>query len=78
MAQPARRPRPTEEPPVYDAEAIEKAYRRHRARRHARIERRRESRLARLRFWGVLGALFLGCLVIAVTIWVEVQRLFGL
>jgi hypothetical protein len=58
--------------------AIEREYRRQRARRHARIEHRRATRLARLRFWGVIGALLLACLVLAVTIWIEIQRLFGL
>ena len=78
MAQPARKPPTVEEPPAYDPLAIEQAYRRHRARRYARVERRRANRRARFRFWAVLGGLFLGSLVIAVTIWIEVQRLFGL
>jgi hypothetical protein len=78
MAQPARRAPEVDEPPVHDPAAIEREYRRHRARRRARIERKRATRLARLRFYAVLGALFLGCLVLAVTIWIEIQRLFGL
>jgi hypothetical protein len=78
MAQPARKRRTVEEPPAYDPDAIEHAYRLHRARRQARMERRRANRRARLRFWAVLGGLFLGSLVLAVTIWIEVQRLFGL
>jgi hypothetical protein len=81
MAQPARRPPELDEldgPPVFDPSAIDRAYRFHRARRHARTERRRATQLARLRFWFVLGALFLACLVIVVTIWREVERLFGL
>jgi hypothetical protein len=78
MSQPGRKTPSVEEPPIYDQAAIERAYRRHRARRRARIERRRANRLARVRFWAVLGALFLGCLVLAVTIWIEVGQLFGL
>jgi hypothetical protein len=78
MAQPARTSQRREDPPVYDAEAIERAYRHHRARRYARKERRRATKLARFRFWAVLGMLFLGCLVLAVTIWIEIERLFGL
>ncbi len=67
-----------DEPPVFDPSAIDRAYRFHRARRQARSERRRETKLARLRFWFVLGALFLASLVLVVTIWREVERLFGL
>jgi hypothetical protein len=78
MARPAPTQQTREEPPIYDSAAIEREYRRHRARRHARVERRRATRLARFRFWAVLGMLLLGCLVLAVTIWIEVERLFGL
>ncbi len=81
MAEAARRPEEldeVEEPPVFDPVAIDRAYRFHRARRQARSERRRETKLARLRFWFVLGALFLASLVIVVTVWREVERLFGL
>jgi hypothetical protein len=77
MAQPARMPPELDEPPVYDPGAIDQAYRLHRARRHARLERRRESRRAGLRFWLVLGALTAGCLVLAVSIWLEIENLFG-
>ena len=50
MAQPARRTvAPPEDPPV-DPGAIDRAYRYHRARRNARIRRKREKSKARLRF----------------------------
>jgi hypothetical protein len=78
MAQPARTRPGREPPPIFDPAAIDRAYRFHRARRHARLERRRETRLARLRFWLMLGALLLACLVVVVTIWVEIEHLFGL
>jgi hypothetical protein len=78
MAKPARRQAELDEPPVSDPAAIEHAYRYHRKRRYARIERRREDRLARLRFWLVAAGLLLVALVIGVTIWDQVQRLFGL
>jgi hypothetical protein len=61
-----------------DPAEIERAYRRHRARRHARLERRRETQLARLRFWFVLCALVIAIAVVGVTVWREIQRLFGL
>jgi hypothetical protein len=78
MAQPARRPRAVEEQPLADPWEIERAYRLHRARRHARLERRREAQLARVRFWLVLFALVIAIAVVGVTVWREIQRLFGL
>ena len=66
-----------DEPP-FDPHAVEHAYRHARARRAARIERRQANRRARRRFWLVLGALLLASLVLVVTIWIEVERLFGL
>jgi hypothetical protein len=78
MAKPARRQAELDEPPVSDPAAIEHAYRYHRQRRYARIERRRADRLARLRFWLVAAGLLLVALVIGVAIWDQVQRLFGL
>ncbi len=78
MAQPARRVvAPPEEPPV-DPEAIGRAYHYHRARRNARVRRRREKSRARLRF--VLTFVVLAGLAIflMLTIWHEVQKVFGL
>lgn len=78
MAQPARRVAvPPEDPPV-DPEAIDRAYHYHRARRNARIRRKREKAHARLRFiltFAVLAAL---ALFLVLTIWHEVQKVFGL
>jgi predicted nucleic acid-binding Zn ribbon protein len=42
------------------------------------IERRRSARRARIRFWLVLLALIAAAVVLSLTIWREVQRLFGL
>jgi hypothetical protein len=78
MAQPARTPPAVEEPPFVDPAEIERAYRHHRARRHARLERRRETQLARFRFWFVLAALVIAIAVVGVTVWLEIERLFGL
>ncbi len=78
MAKPARRPAELDQPPVSDPAAIEHAYRYHRQQRYARTERRRAHRLARLRFWLVAAGLLLLTLVIGVTIWDQVQSLFGL
>lgn len=78
MAQPAQRRSPAADPPPIDPTAIDRAYRFYRAQRYARTEHRRETRHARLRFWVVVALLLLGCLVLAVTVWDEIQRLFGL
>ena len=78
MAKPARQPAEPDEPPVSDPAAIEHAYRYHRQRRYARVERQREHQHACIRFWLVAVGLLLLTLVIGVTIWDQIQRLFGL
>jgi hypothetical protein len=78
MAEPAETAPEIEEPPTFDSAAVHRRVRYHRARRVARIERDRTRRFARLRFWFVVCGLLLVFLVIAVTIWAQVQRLFGL
>ena len=78
MAQPARRSVAAPEDPPVDPEAIDRAYIYHRARRNARVRRKRERSRARLRF--MVTFLFLVALAIAlmITIWREVQDVFGL
>lgn len=78
MAEPAQRRRPRAEAPPLDPTAVDRAYRFYRARRYAKIEHRRETRMARARFWAFLGLLLLACLVVAVTVWGEITKLFGL
>ena len=77
MAQPARRIAAPEESPV-DPEAVDRAYHYHRARRNAKLRRKRESSQARLRFALTLAVLFVLAIVLLVTIWHEVQSVFGL
>jgi hypothetical protein len=78
MAQPAqRRVRRAEAPPL-DPAAVDRAYRFYRAQRYAKTEHRRATRIARWRFWVFLGLLVLACLVVAVTVWDEITKLFGL
>ena len=79
MAQPARRHvvAPPDEPPV-DPEAIDRAYHYHRARRNARLRRKREKAHARLRFFLVFAVLAGLALFLLLTIWHEVQKVFGL
>jgi hypothetical protein len=78
MAEPAQRPRPRAEAPLLDPNAVDRAYRFYRAQRHARLQHRRATRIAHARFWAFLGLLLLACLVLAVTVWSEITKLFGL
>jgi hypothetical protein len=78
MAEPAQRRRSQLEAPPVDPTAVDRAYRFYRAQRHAKIAHRRASRMADVRFWAFLGLLVLACLVLAVTVWDEISRLFGL
>jgi hypothetical protein len=78
MAQPARRIVTRGDDPPLDPEAVDRAYHYHRARRNARIRRNREKARARLRFF-VTFALLVGLAVfLLLTIWHEVQKVFGL
>jgi hypothetical protein len=79
MAEPAHHPRPprADAPPV-DPAAVDRAYHFYRARRHAKIEHRRATRMAHARFWAFLLLLVLAVLVLGVTVWGEITRLFGL
>ena len=58
--------------------AVDRAYLQERARRRARIERSRARRRAGLRFWIVLLGLVAVSVLLTLTIWREVERLFGL
>jgi hypothetical protein len=44
----------------------------------AREQRKRERRLANLRFWGVVLALLGLSFFVGLTVWHEIQHLFGL
>ena len=79
MAQPARRHlvEPAEESPV-DPEAIDRAYHYHRARRNARVRRKREKAHARMRFFLTVAVLAGLAVFLLLTIWHEVQKVFGL
>ena len=64
--------------PLVDHEAVRDTVRLHRARRKARTEYRKRTRRAGMRFWLVLIVLLVASVALSVTIWHEVQRLFGL
>ena len=78
MAEPATRPTAGDDAPPFDPLAVDRAYLQERARRRARIERSRERRRASLRFWLVLLALLAVSVLLSLTIWREIERLFGL
>jgi hypothetical protein len=78
MAQPARRITPVPDEPPVDPDAIDRAYRLHRARRRVRMERHRERSRARLRFVVAVFLLVAAAIALLLTIWHEVQSVFGL
>ncbi|HUK98570.1 MAG TPA: hypothetical protein VLV46_13005 [Gaiellaceae bacterium] len=80
MTEPARGPAPaiTEESPSLDPLAIDRAYRRERARRRARIERRHAARRSGLRFWVTILALAFLAAVVILAAWQQVETLFGI
>lgn len=78
MAEPAAHPRAGDEVPPFDPVAVDRAYLQERARRRARIERSRSQRRAAVRFWLVLLGLIAVSIVLTLTIWREIGRLFGI
>jgi hypothetical protein len=65
-------------PPIDDPFAVHRAFRHHRRRRLARLERRREVKQASRRFWILIGALFMLAVFLSVTIWEQIQSMFGI
>jgi hypothetical protein len=63
---------------LLDPTAIQRNYRRQRIKRRVRQERAREKTLAALRFWLVLLAVLGVSVGLAIVIWNQIQRLFGL
>jgi hypothetical protein len=78
MAQPAQRTVAAPQDPPVDPEAIDRAYHYHRARRNARVRRKREKSRARLRFILTFVVLVGLAIFLMLTIWHEVQKVFGL
>jgi hypothetical protein len=78
MAEPARPEITLEDTPPVDPSAIDRAYRQHRAKRRAQVERKRQNRLANVRFWIVLLVLLFVSVFLGLTIWHAIQKLFGL
>jgi hypothetical protein len=78
MAQPAERQVAAPQDPPVDPEAIDRAYHYHRARRNARVRRKREKSRASLRFFLTFVVLVGLAIFLMLTIWHEVQKVFGL
>jgi len=78
VAEPARRtPTLPSDSPSLDPLAIERNYRRERARRRARSERTSAARRSDVRFWVTLLVLSFLTAFIILAAWHEVQTLFG-
>lgn len=74
----AQRARVEERPPVHDPVAVHLEFRRHRRKRLARIEHRLEQKRAARRFWVLVGTLLVLALFLGVTIWEQIQSMFGI
>jgi hypothetical protein len=61
-----------------DPTAVREAYRRERLRRRAREQRARERRLAGVRFWLAVITVIGTSIGLAIVIWQQIHRLFGL
>ena len=74
MAEPVRL---EDDTPSLDPLAIERNYRRERARRRARVERRSAARRSNVRFWVALLVLAFISAFVILAAWHELQTLFG-
>jgi hypothetical protein len=63
---------------LLDPTAVQREYRRQRAKRRAREDRARERQLAGLRFWLAVTVVIAASVALIVVVWNEIQRLFGL
>jgi hypothetical protein len=79
VAQTARRTPvlPDDDLPSLDPLAIDRAYRRERARRRVRVERRSQARRSHVRFWFALMLLSFATAFIILASWKLVQSMFG-
>jgi hypothetical protein len=75
---PAAAPRRADDDPPVDPVAVEHSLVRERARRRARHQHARELQQARRRFWFLLFILVGLAVFLGLTIWDEIQSLFGL
>ncbi len=79
MALTAPRARPDETaPPIDDPHAVRRAFIEHRRKRVVRIEHRRELKHQRRRFWILVTTLLFLAVFLSVTIWAQIQSVFGI
>ena len=78
MALPERQRVERADEDLLDPTAIQRNYRRQRIKRRAREDRAREKALARFRFWLALIAVLATSIGLALVIWNQIERLFGL
>jgi len=82
LARPARQgrrpPHPGVQAPSVVVPVRTRAWRRERARRRARLEHRREQRVAGVRFLVLIGVLLFVTLFLSLSIWEKIGSLFGL
>jgi hypothetical protein len=78
MAEPARREVPAEDVPEYDPRSLHRRLAFERAKREARIARRRGRKHAGLRFFTVIVVLLGLSGFLAYVVWHEIERLFGI
>ena len=75
---PARRPDSADPPPIADPLELHQEFRRHRRKRLVRIEQRLETKRATRRFWILVASLLVLALFLSVTIWEQIQSMFGI
>jgi hypothetical protein len=63
---------------LLDPTAVSREYRRQRARRYAKERRAQDRQLAALRFWLVVVIVISASIGLAIVIWQQIHRLFGL
>ena len=79
MAEPARDTAAGDtDVPSIDPDVVDRAYLVERARRRARNEHGRAAQRANVRFWLTMLVLLVLALALIITVWHEVERLFGL
>lgn len=78
MAEPARRPSSSRDVPEYDPDAIQRRLAHERARRNSRLAQRRVRRHAAIRFLVVIVVLLGFTFAVALVVWHEIRRLFGI
>jgi hypothetical protein len=78
MRQRMSRPEKPDDPPVLDPRVVAQNYRMARLRRRQRLEQTMRSRHAGVRFWAFIALLLALSAYVGITVWNQIERLFGL